>query len=38
MNEYLMLGIVGIVAAIAAFGASWIGRAISGNKNKDKPS
>ena len=39
MNEYLMLGLVVLAGAAAAFGASWLGRAIGGNKNnKDKPS
>ena len=34
MNEYLMLGIVGVIALTVGFGASWIGRAFS--KPKDK--
>ena len=36
MNEYLMLGLVGAISFAAAFGVSWIGKAISGNKSKDK--
>ena len=36
MNEYLMLGLVGVIALVAGLGASWVGKAISGNKNKDK--
>jgi len=35
MNEYLMLTIVGGVALIVAFGASWIGKALGG-RSKDK--
>ena len=35
MNEYLMLGIVGAIALVVGFGASWIGKAFSG-KPKDK--
>ena len=35
MNEYLMLGIVGVIALVVGFGASWIGR-VTGGKPKDK--
>ena len=35
MNEYVMLGLVAAAGAIAAFGASWLGRTIKG-KDKDK--
>lgn len=34
MNEYLILGLVGAVALVAGLGVSWIGKIISGNKNK----
>ena len=33
-NEYMMLGIVGVIALVVGFGASWIGKAI-GSKKKD---
>ena len=35
MNEYLMLGIVGVIALTVGFGVSWLGRAF-GSKSKDK--
>ena len=35
MNEYLMLGIVGVIALVVGVGASWIGKVVSG-KPKDK--
>ena len=37
MNEYLMLGLVGVIALVAGLGASWLGKVISG-KPKDKAS
>ena len=36
MNEYLMLGLVAAISMTAAFGVSWISKAVSGSKNKDK--
>ena len=37
MNEYLMLGIVGVVALIAGLVASWVGKAFHGKpKSTDK--
>ena len=38
MNEYLMLGLVGVIALVAGLGASWISRAMGGKNNKDKTS
>lgn len=39
MNEWLMLGLVGVIVLVAGLGASWLGRAISSNnKNNNKPS
>ena len=35
MNEYLMLGLVGVIALAAGFGGSWLGKVIRGDK-KDK--
>lgn len=36
MNEYLMLGLVGVVVLVVGLGTSFLSKAISGKK--DKPS
>ena len=37
MNEYLMLGIVGVVALTLGFGVSWLGKIFSSKpKTTDK--
>ena len=35
MNEYVMLGLVGVTVLVVGLGVSWITRAFSG-KTKDK--
>lgn len=37
MNEYVMVGLVGVVALALGFGGKWLAGAISGKKT-DKPS
>ena len=37
MNEYLLLGIVGVVMLVVGMGASWVGKIVSGKpKTTDK--